>query len=103
MSELSDLFSLVGAIFSGGGEIICRDELENGLIVSTIRSTDLGLETGILDSEGAHPVERYKTMQEALQGHKYWMNLASKLKDGDQITEIGYKSLVDDKLITIRL
>lgn len=49
-------------------------EDNKGLGVSTVFATDIEeYETAILDNNGAHPVERYKTKKEAIKGHNKWV------------------------------
>ena len=55
-----------------------RDEI-NGLIISTCYTTDEGYETAIIDKNGTHPVERYKTKEDAVGGHAKWILNASDL------------------------
>lgn len=50
-----------------------------GVGVSTVWTSDEGYETAILDANGAHPVERYKDEESALQGHERWVSVANKL------------------------
>lgn len=72
----------------GKPEILFREEMDNGLIVSTIKTPDLGIETAIIDSEGAHPVQRYATKFEAELGHIQWVDFA---RDGigKEIVKLG--------------
>lgn len=53
----------------------------NGLEVSTAFTSDLGFETAIIDEDGYYPVERYKTKDEAMLGHKKWCKEAEIIKE----------------------
>lgn len=48
-------------------------EDNEGVGVSTVLTRDEGYETAILDKDGAHPVERYATREEAVAGHQRWV------------------------------
>ena len=73
-----------------------------GFIVSTILTGDCGYETAILDALGfAYPVERYKTLKLAEQGHQQWIK---KCQDGlKEVTRLGYGpgSSVPDRVVTL--
>ena len=63
-----------------------------GLRVSTIVSLDLGPETAIVDADGAHPVERYATEEDALLGHEHWV---ARLRAGvREVTHLGYGQMI---------
>jgi len=62
---------------------ILPEETGNGLGVSTVFAGDIDeYETAILDKNGAHPVERYRTKKEAVKGHNKWV------KETETLTEI---------------
>ena len=73
--------------------IIARDKvvvpgLMGGvLVVNTACTADRGLETAVLDREWAHPVENYKTEEEARAGHAVWVE---RMKTNPLITKLGY-------------
>ena len=45
--------------------------------VSSCYTSDMGYETAICYADGVYPVERYKTKEECIDGHKKWINWAS--------------------------
>ena len=101
MSNLFNLFSVVArGCMKDDYKVrkVGREEI-NGLTVSTADSDDMGYETAILDENGTHPVERYKTKEESVAEHKKW---CEKAKELESITELGYGDLVEDKKITIK-
>lgn len=53
----------------------------NGIGVSTAYTSDEGYETALLDANGVHPVERYDSREESVQGHKKWVSFANRLCD----------------------
>lgn len=76
-----NLFSLLASdIFISNP--IGRDILDNGLIVSTVDTSDMGPETAIIDKNGAHPVERYETVELAEEGHAKWLEFCDQMSDG---------------------
>jgi len=73
----------------------------NGIGVSTCFITDMNepYETALLDNNGAHPVERYMTKKEAIQGHRKWVKKAQSLT---KVIRLGSEDgLVEDKEITL--
>lgn len=66
-----------------------KDCFPNGLKVSTAFTIDMGWETAIIDREGTKPVERYPTKEEAIEGHKKWVEFAEK-GIGKTIIKLGY-------------
>ena len=73
--------------------------LKEGFIISTVQTVDMGYETAICDREGAQPVERYKTLEEAEKGHTKWEDFI--VKGNRKVTKLGFASLVDDKEIDL--
>lgn len=67
-----------------------------GYVVSTVDTSDEGLETAILDANDAYPVQRYKSMKAALLGHEKWCKRVPTLKTimtlqfGEIILKPGY-------------
>ena len=79
--------------------MVARTEV-GGLIVSTVYAYDIEMyEIALLDREGAHPVRRYETREQAVAGHTKWCGLAPDLVE---VTQLGY-GLFDlpDKQITL--
>lgn len=77
---------------------VARDEV-NGLTISTCWTSDFGYETAVIDENGPHPVERYKTKTAATKGHKVWLEKAKTLK---HITELGTgDGIIEDEVITL--
>lgn len=67
-----------------------------GLSVSTVKTSDLGLETAIIDKLGTYPVERYESKKEAEVGHLKWVARAE--KGLTSVTMLGYMDVVPDKI-----
>ena len=66
-------------------------EDNNGIGVSTVYTSDINeFETALLDSQGAHPVERYFNEKDAIDGHEKWAAFA-KSGNGKIITKLGIK------------
>lgn len=85
-------------------ETINRDEVEN-LVVSTVDTNDCGLETAIIDNIGAHPVERYKSIDDAKLGHKKWVEKVTKIINGEEqnkIMKLGYGEIIPDCEIELK-
>lgn len=93
---ISTLFRAL-AMGAPGAETKSRDNV-NGIIVSTVITPDMGWETALVDKNGAHPVERYETEEQAEAGHKKWMALA---RTGTKVLKLGYGDVVDDVEITL--
>lgn len=71
----------------------------NGLIVSTVLTSDEGYETAILDANGTHPVERYATKEHANEGHTKW---CKKVPSLTEITKLGWlDGLVEEQQIRL--
>lgn len=62
----------------------------DGLVVSTINTTDMGLETAIKDKNGWNPVERYENEVDAKIGHYQWVK---RIVGMAKITRLGYGPL----------
>lgn len=78
-----------------------RTDVE-GLTISTAYTSDEGYETAILDELNAHPVERYKTREEAVIGHSNWCERASD-KALTEITVLGgFNGLVKNYCVTLK-
>lgn len=77
---MDEFFSLLGAIGAGPApDIVPKEELDNGVKVSTVDSYDMGPETALIGFCGTVvPVERYDTAEEAKEGHKKWIEKAKK-------------------------
>jgi hypothetical protein len=76
---------------------VARTEV-NGLQVSTAYTSDMGYETAILDAEGAHPVERYGSREDAIKGHEKWLEIA---KTAETVVKLGWGGWTDDEEITL--
>ena len=100
MSSLLDIMMSSQASIMGGSydnRKIDRTQLENGLLVSTCRTFDMGPETAILDTKGnAHPVERYIDEKSAIEGHKKWVEFA-KTGIGKTIKKLGHEDMMVDE------
>lgn len=83
---------------------VARDELDNGIVVSTAYSSDEGYETALIDKEDAHPVERYAGKEEAIEGHGRWLEFARNYSEGMEVTKLGWLGdLVEDEQIVLSL
>ena len=91
VEELGGLMAGVTAGLLGPQDRVARN-LVKGLVVSTVNTSDMGYETAILDTEHAHPVERYDTREDAVRGHAHWKRRARTLT---KVTRLGYGSLVE--------
>lgn len=78
-------------------------EDNNGVGVSTCRITDIqgyDFETALLDANGAWPVARYTSLEEALTGHDRWVGIA---KTAERVIKIGTgDGVIPDKEIELR-
>lgn len=94
-----DLMNLFGAISNGRSTIIDRTDID-GFTVSTVNTSYCGPETAIIDAIGAHPVERYTTVEKAKKGHQKWVNF---IKSGKRnTTKLGYGTIVGNIKITLK-
>lgn len=69
-----------------------------GLCVSTALTADCGYETAILDKNGTHVVERYKTKEDAIKGHYRWRELARTV---EKVTALRCTSLIPDNEVIL--
>lgn len=75
-----------------------RSELDNGIIVSTAYTTDMGYETALILTDGeVCPVERYgsKNDIDLQSNHDKWVRFAED-NYGKEFTVLGYGSCIDD-------
>ena len=92
------MFSFLNDIGNYESRKVANDKV-NGFTISTCYTSDEGYETAIIDKNGVHPVQRYKTTEEAKKGHKEW---TIKVKDKKEVLELGgFGGVVDDKIITL--
>lgn len=72
----------------------------NGVVVSTAITIDCGPETAIIDSNAVYPVERYSSEEDAILGHKKWVE---KMKDGsiEEVVCLGWLGLIEDVKVTL--
>lgn len=100
--ELKDIVGMLGGIcqdmFNYESRKVGRDDV-NGLSVSTCFTSDCGYETAILDVQGAHPVERYGTREQARAGHAKWLEVAA--GELTEVTDVGYGNSVEPRKITL--
>lgn len=75
-----------------------RDEIDR-LIISTVFTSDMGYETAVIDSVGAHPVERYPDKEHAIRGHARWCMI---IVGKTEIFELGYGSLLGEERIILK-
>lgn len=93
--KLVEMMDMILGIVSGELELedIGRTQCSNNsLFVSTVNTPDMGLETAIVDKNGAHPVERYSSEESARLGHEKWV----KFCEDDStliktVTKLGYE------------
>lgn len=95
---LDDFVSAMGAVVAGPAPQIARDEVD-GLTVSTVNSIDQGYETAILDAVDVYPVERYQTLEGAIEGHQKWLEAAPGLL---AVTKLSYGSLPEVLVEVVR-
>ncbi len=70
--------------------------------VSTCYSSDEGYETALIDYNGVHPVERYKTKEQAISGHQKWLQKANFFIN-KEIQVLGWSDMEEDKIIQIKV
>lgn len=73
-----------------------------GVGVSTAFTSDAGYETALLDENGVHPVERYKSKQDSKVGHKKWVEKSHELKTVTKLGMIGVSGDITIKLKRIK-
>jgi hypothetical protein len=96
--HISEILGVLDAITNGPAPDVAEKTSVDGLKVSTVETVDLGFETAIMDANSAHPVERYDTEDEAIAGHKRWVEKAPSL---EVITVLGYGDLLDPTEVTL--
>ena len=78
-------------------------EKNDGLGISTVQIFDMPpreYETAILDAVGVHPVERYRTSEEARAGHARWVEASKSLVT---VIELGgWDGLVSDRDVNLQ-
>ena len=97
----SGLAAITTGLLLGPPREVQQDEIGK-LLVSTIEAIEGWYETAICYGETewhVHPVERYRTEAEALEGHALWLTLIPALTE---ITDIGYGALTPAKQIKIK-
>lgn len=82
------MFSFLQDVGNYESRKVSRDTAESGIEVSTAYTSDEGYETALLDKNGVHPVERYKSKIEAEAGHKKWLEFAH-TANGKTVKELG--------------
>lgn len=90
MKKMANFLSLRGETKSEfiknryvGANLVIEKTNNTGLVVSTVACNDTqdgDFETAIIDRGGAKPVERYKTLEQAVAGHASWLLKAIELK-----------------------
>lgn len=98
---MKDLLNLLSAPLDMSGNYENRKvdkTLVNGLIVSTVWTTDMGYETALIDKNKVYPVERYADIEEAKKGHLKWVKDAETI---EACIELGYGSLIDEKPVKL--
>ena len=97
IAEAAALLTVASAM--GPPPTLAVDEA-GGLVVSTVKSWDLGYETALIDAnpDGPYPVERYETEEEARAGHARWVLAAPGLTT---IVKLGYMDVVADERVTL--
>lgn len=98
LEALADMLTMLKGLSKGPPRMISRTGV-GGLVVSTVDATDLGPETAIVDTVGAHPVERYESWVDASEGHKRWVAF---LERGERnVTKFGYGTTIEDEEIVL--
>ena len=97
--SMGGLFGAIfGALENGPPESLARTE-QDGSIISTVDTPDMGPETAILDANGTHPVARYATVEEAKKGHEEWVAFIN--QGLRKVSKLGYGDMVGDEEITL--
>ncbi len=75
--------------------------LVNGLIISTVLTSDEGYETAIGDATGHYyPVERHKDKESAIFGHQHWCEQAEAI---ESVRMLGWLDMDDlGEIITLK-
>jgi len=76
-------------------------ELPNGLVVSTMLTTDCGYETAIIDAVCVTPVERYPSIEQAEAGHAVWVKRAA--ESPETVEGLAWVAMCSEAAGTIRL
>ena len=107
MKSLNDLSKLINEVMnfenvmgSYDDRKLAEIEETKGLKISTCWTDDMGFETAIIDKVGVHPVERYQSRKEALDGHYKWIDFAKDLSN-HFVLKLGYGELIEDKTIKL--
>lgn len=97
------LEAIMRMLVNGGPpEVVERTDVDGPIErVSTIDTEEgIGYETALLiRGEDWHPVERYETREEAVEGHERWVAEASTLT---RIVDIGLPGYAEKTLIELR-
>lgn len=85
---LNQLFDLINVLLSPRGSTRIEYTKVGNYNVSTVDTSDMGLETAIISDAGTYPVQRYTSLEEAKKGHLYWVDF---LQQGNRtIKVLGY-------------
>ncbi len=82
------MFSFINDMGNYEARKVGRDTVE-GLDISTCDTTDEGYETALLDANGAHPVERYSSLEAAKEGHEKWKTWAAN-RTNTRVVKLGW-------------
>lgn len=78
-----------------------QTELPNGLVVSTMLTSDCGYETAIIDAVCVTPVERYPSIEQAEAGYAVWEKRAA--ESPETVKRIAWVAMCSEDVGTIRL
>ena len=96
---IDEFFKLINGC-NGKHEKLECDDLENGLVISSINSCDMGYETAIIDSIGqVIPIERYDSLDDLKTGHKKWIEFC--MTNPIEVTKLGYETFVEPEIVKI--
>lgn len=99
MSFDLSFLSLINESFEERNERTVGKDKIKGFIISTVNSPDEGYETAIIDKNKVHIVEKYKSKELSIIGHKKWMKL---IKNGKRkVKTLGWSDtpFLDDEVI----
>lgn len=93
MEDIDNLTSALRDSIKRPPKQVARNELEDGVIVSTLSTPDTKFETAIIDAKRRiSVVERYNNVKDAVDGHNSWVK---KIPIMDEVTDLGYGNTVE--------
>ena len=77
---------------------VARDVSNSYIIVSTVKTSDMGFETALIDLLCVIPVERYESHEAAEAGHNKWLEFAH-TGGGKEVLKLG--KWAEDEMVTL--